>query len=172
MHRVTTSFKLIILLYKGSCRRSSFFFCHEIQTLKLTVPFGRNLQNHLHLRSYIPALSKIGILDDNKGSKPKQFIIQAKHLTVQSNKSSSLYNIIVWVAGLLSNNLHECSSQHPRLLTCHPRLCSSKMKNKVVYGFCTDHRPKPGSQYVSFIIVFIKIILPSCVKGSYNWKSR
>ncbi|KAL9400569.1 hypothetical protein Peur_009530 [Populus x canadensis] len=77
--------------------------------------------------------------------------------------------MIVWVAGLPSKNLHECSSQHPRLLTCHPRLCSSKMKNKVVYGFCTDHRPKPGSQYVSFIIVFIKIILPSCVKGSYNW---
>ncbi|KAJ6915453.1 hypothetical protein NC651_017445 [Populus alba x Populus x berolinensis] len=46
------------------------------------------------------------------------------------------------------------------------------MKNKVVYGFCTDHRPKRGSQYVIFIIVFIKIILPSCVKGSYNWKSR
>ncbi|KAJ6925121.1 hypothetical protein NC652_018150 [Populus alba x Populus x berolinensis] len=96
-------------------------------------------------------------MNDNMGSKPKQFIIHAKHLTVQSKQSLSLYNVIVWVAGLLSNN---------------PRLRSSKMKNKVVYGFCTDHRPKPGSQYVSFIIVFIKIILPSCVKGSYNWKSR
>ncbi|KAL9363657.1 hypothetical protein Peur_046442 [Populus x canadensis] len=93
-------------------------------------------------------------------------------MTTTTSSSSSSIGGGVWVAGLLSNNLHECSSQHPRLLTCHPRLCSSKMKNKVVYGFCTDHRPKPGSQYVSFIIVFIKIILPSCVKGSYNWKSR
>ncbi|KAJ6915452.1 hypothetical protein NC651_017445 [Populus alba x Populus x berolinensis] len=106
------------------------------------------------------------------GNKPKQFIIHAKHLTIQSKQSLSLYNVIVWVAGLLSNNLHECSSQHPRLLSSHPGLRSSTMKNKVVYGFCTDHRPKRGSQYVIFIIVFIKIILPSCVKGSYNWKSR
>ena len=77
------------------------------------------------------------------GSKPKQFIIHAKHLTVQSKQSLSLYNVIVWVAGLLSNSLHECSSQHPRLLTSHPRLRSSKMKNKVVYGFCTDRNQVP-----------------------------
>ncbi|KAJ6915451.1 hypothetical protein NC651_017445 [Populus alba x Populus x berolinensis] len=96
-------------------------------------------------------------MNDNMGNKPKQFIIHAKHLTIQSKQSLSLYNVIVWVAGLLSS---------------HPGLRSSTMKNKVVYGFCTDHRPKRGSQYVIFIIVFIKIILPSCVKGSYNWKSR